>query len=383
MKKLCCLVLAGCMLLLCGCSTLVSFQERITREARGTTTVSIILCQDSSPLAQNLQQYLTDSEQATYVYFTASDAADQYDIVCQQAKLEGTALIAVDLSATTYAGKMIAAAQEQDLPIIFLGVKPALGIMNRYDKCWYIGFDRNLAVEEQGTLLVSQYRNKQLNDLDGDFQLGTLAVQTNESFGFLPYSYGSDIVGKLTLGGVSAFRVAESIYGQDADTLQAKLEELLLPMLITNAAEPEPDPADTKDELPEDAQEETEQAEPVEYWVAPQLQPEVLICGDAAASHAALAVRDEMAAAAANPELVDIANPNTDLYIICFGDTEEINTALREGRILGSVAEDWDALALALQAFCNNILAQQTPTLNTNYYLTQSKYLMLDYIVLK
>ncbi len=360
MKRYFCVFLALILsVTLCGCSKFyVYLEERID------PADTVVILTASTPSAfSDLDTTILDNHQSTLRYrrIASESAAVQYRTFEEAVKAPSTAAVVVELSSRVYAQAMVEAARERALPLVFCGRKPELSTMDLYENCWYVGFEPALASELQAKLVTDAYRADSLTDQSGDYKLNALTVTGIDSRPYLPDGYADTLLNNIELAGIHAVQAADPIFAAGADELYAKLDALLLPQQTT---------IDGTDTAVSTAPE------------APLTHTEIIFCGDTDAATAVLQLLSALEAAAADEELSALATPFRSYYVACYGINAAVETAVKDGLLLGAVGRDTAASTNAILTLCENLARKEAITKNNDYHFVDGKYLMLDYRVI-
>lgn len=344
--------------LLCGCSKLNSYlKQSIIPES----TVYIVGSQ-AQPEFRDLDPALlaiTESD-FTYQYVFEKDPAEQFRLIESAVKLPSTAVLVAELRSTVYAAAMIECAEKAGIPLIFCGAKPAAAIMERYDNCWYVGFEPLLAAELQAEFITDAFRSGQLLEQSGDYKFSGLFLGGRSGIHSHDVSYKSTVKKNIELAGIRMAEAAAPVYEDDTEHLIKTAGQILLPQ--ENTAED-----GTTAESP---------------YLPPLAQTEIFMSADLAGSHAVLALLDQLAEAAADESLAGCATPPRRYYVCAYGIDETVAAAVSDGTFLGAVGKDSAASTTAVVTLCENLARKEAITRNNEYFFENGKYLMLDYLVL-
>lgn len=357
-----CLLSAG---IFCSCTLL---KEVVQQHTETQNTVQVL----DSVFPQGYQYWSAEdftqpAGETAFAYQQAETSAQQYEQVLEAVESPKTAVLMVGLKETSFVRRILYAAKEQELPVLFYGVQPSAAQLNSYDKCWYVGFNTELLAEKQASLLVSAFRNGKLVDQTGDYKQTGLLVQTQDSSAYTTASYAQSIAQNIELGGIHIVFPNDPVLGVDTKDSLNKLQQLLLPQTLTISAEEASGESSSQD-----------------YGLlqAPQSETEIFVCGDLPSSEAVLQLLEDLAQAAADEAQQGIATPARSYTVVCFGESEKIQTAVNEGTVLGSVTPDFAQAQNALRALSENLVRHESITKNTEYHLENGKNLILDYQIL-
>ena len=344
--------------LLCSCSKLNSYlKQSIIPES----TVYIVGSQ-ALPEFRDLdpkQLALTESDFA-YQYAFEEDPANQFKMIEAAAKAPSTAVLVAELRSTVYASAMIECAEKAGLPLIFCGAKPADAIMERYENCWFVGFEPLLAAELQAKLVTDAFRAGELLEQSGDYKFSGLLLAGRSGIYSHDVSYRSTLKNGIELAGIRMVEAASPVFEENTELLLGAAGQLLLPQ--ENIAD-----EGTAVESP---------------CLPPLAQTEIFMSADLTGSHAVLALLEQLAAAAADESLAGCATPPRRYYVCAYGIDETVAAAVSDGTFLGAVGKDSAASTAAVVTLCENLARKEAITRNNEYYFENGKYLMLDYLVL-
>lgn len=357
------LLLAIC-IVMSGCSELyTALQSRITPE----TTIFVVGSQNI-PEFRDLTPEMFDDAKSDYIYRYSfeADPKEQYQLIRNAAADPSTAVLVAELRSTVYASAMIECARSAGLPLILCGARPAEAIMERYDNCWYVGFDPLLAAELQAKFVTDAFRGGRLTDQNGDYKFTGLLAGSTDAFRAHAVSYGNTLLNNIRLAGVNLVEAVPAVRSMEEASLSATLEQLLLPQPHA-AGEEAVSPGNSSASLP---------------FLAPAAETELFLCADTKAAHAVLETVKTLDAAAADETLAPYATPQRQYRICTFGIDDAIEKAIREGLLLGAVGKDAEACTDAVMQICENLARKEAITRNNDFHFEYGKYLMLEYRVL-
>ncbi len=356
-------------LLSCGCT---DFQQALEQQLAGADRVVFVAVQTPDDFA-GADIAAFDSADAPntscrYQIVHAKNIPEQLDMLRAAAAAPDTAVLVANLAGTGYAQAVVDIAAAHDLPLLLCGARPVQQVMDSYERCWYVGFDAALAAELQANILVEAFHGDRLNDQNGDYKQSGLILTTMAGYEHQPDSYATSIVRDMELGGIHTTTTVPPMFAANEAELYAALDALLLPQVEETAVETEVD------------------GEPVIETVldiSPAAnQTEFFVCGDTAASNAAIQAVRALQAAAADKTLAEYATPARTYALVSYGYSEAIAAGLADGTVWGAVIQDTAAATQALRALAANLALGYSPTKDTNYHLEDSKCLMLDYQVM-
>ena len=347
-------------LTLCGCA---AFHTALESQLEPADTV-VILPSASLPEFSDIDDTLLTgaASEMHYAIYPTDIPAAQYSAFTAAAANNDTAVLVAELSSTVYAEAMIETAEAYDLPLIFCGKRPSLSVMERYDNCWYVGFDPALAAELQAKIIVDACRKEIAVDQNGDFKLSSLVTGTGRAMALHTGSYAEQLLSIVELAGIHTAAAAEPVQAADSTALYTKLDELLLPQQRPIAEEETP--ASAYELLP------------------PVTDTEILFCADTQSSAAVLQVLAALQQAAEAEVFANVATPAHKYFVACYGIDDAVEQAVKDDIVLGAVGKDTAASTQAILALCENLAKKEAITKNNDYHFEDGKYLMLEYRVI-